>query len=107
MPHCGLLLEQPRHGVLDRRRDIASIRRGKYSVLVKNRVRNRDMLVPTERLSPRQHLEKHDTEGPQVRTSVGVPAPDLLRRHVGHGPETNAGLAHTLIARFSQSKIED
>ena len=102
-----ILLQQPEHKAFERRREIASMRRRQLGLIVKNRVRNRDLLIPTKWLSSGEHLVEHDTERPQVRTSVHVLAPDLLRRHIGHRPEADAGFAQTLIPRFGQSKVED
>src|SRR2546423_5701946 len=83
------------------------MRRGQFGLIMKNRVRNRDLLITTEWLSSREHLIEHYAERPQVGTSIYVPAPDLLRRHIGHGSEANTGFTATLIARFGQSKVED
>src|SRR5207253_11230175 len=88
-------------------RDIVSMRREQFGLVVKNRVRNRDLLITTEWLSSRDHLIEHYAERPQVGARIHVPTADLLRRHIGHGSEANAGLTATLIARLGQSKVED
>src|SRR5881394_885890 len=83
------------------------MRRDQFGLIVKNRVRNRDLLITTEWLSSREHFVEHYTERPQVGTRIHVHTADLLRRHVGYGSEANPGFTATLIARFGQSKVED
>src|SRR5438128_1626764 len=78
MPPGWVLLQQPQNEFFERRRDTASRRREQFRLIVKNRVRNRDLLITTEWLSAREHLVQHDTECPQVGTRIHVPAADLL-----------------------------
>src|SRR5208282_3551447 len=39
-----------------------------------------------------EHLEKDAAEGPDVRAAIGGPALGLLGRHVGGGPQDDAGV---------------
>ena len=64
MPPGWILLQQPQNKVFERRRDIVLMRREQFGLIVKNRVRNRDLLITTEWLSAREHLVEHDAECP-------------------------------------------
>ena len=107
MPLGWILLQQPQNKVFERRREIVLMRREQFGLIVKNRVRNRDLLITTEWLSSREHLIEHYPERPQVGTCIHVLTADLLRRHIGYGSEANTGFTATMIARFGQSKVED
>src|SRR5438105_4743183 len=64
LPPGRILLQQPQNKVFERRRDIVLMRREQFGLIVKNRVRNRDLLITTEWLSAREHLVEHDAECP-------------------------------------------
>src|SRR5688500_408813 len=76
-------------------------------LIMENRVRDGDILLPAERLSRSEHFVENDTQGPQVSASVCGLASDLLRGHIRHCPKTRSWFAQTLIARLSQPEVEN
>src|SRR5687767_15610241 len=66
-------------------------------LIMENRVRDGDILLPAERLSRSEHFVENDTQGPQVSASVCGLASDLLRGHIRHCRKTRSWFAQTLI----------
>src|SRR6188474_924884 len=51
-------------------------------------------LIASERATPREHLEQHATEGPDVSALIDGLAPRLLGTNIGRSAENDAGLSH-------------
>src|SRR5580765_4485885 len=97
IPQVAILLERLADDVFQFRWEIwiqPDRRRGRP---VQNRLEDQRRGVAAERQCSRRHLVEHRAERKQIRSPIEVLALGLLRRHVGHGPQSRAWTGEVLL----------
>jgi hypothetical protein len=102
-----ILFEEPQHRLLQRCGDLFPERGGWNRQAMHDYVRRRKRSVTLERAPPGEHLAQHHPQRPEIRPAIYRFALDLLRGHVGHGPQRCARPGKACVARLCESEIQD
>jgi hypothetical protein len=78
----GRLRETTAHDVIQRRRRVGLDSRERLRIALENRGNQTRLRCSLEGTPGGHHFEEHAAEGPDVRSRVGLPALELLGRHV-------------------------
>ena len=83
------------------RRHVGIQAHGRHRRAVENRIENGPRAVPSKWPRARRHFIEHDAEREQIGAGVQRRRPDLLGRHVRHGPERVAWIRQQRLSRTS------
>jgi hypothetical protein len=76
-------------------------------LLVSDRLQDHAVVLPAEGPAASERLVEHDAQRPEVGALVDVVTAGLFRRHVGDGPEPQAGPGQTQVLRLGEPEVED
>ncbi len=98
IPIRGVLAQAPGDELIDPGREVGPQGRGARGLVVENLVEHRIAAVARERAAEGRHLEHGAAERPDVGVRPGLPAANLLGRHVGSGAEDRLRLGQVASA---------